>query len=335
MGFDDLFGNKRIKHILTSYLKNDIVPLSMIFSGPGSSNLLGFARGLAMALNCSEDKGDFCGECRNCTEASHDGFPDLRVLYPDGQFYKKEQIMFLVEDNFHKPMKGKKKISILTEAHRMNVNSANAFLKVLEEPSLSNVFILLTDNLTGLLPTIKSRCQILKFSPLSRREIREYLVREGNDAETARLKSYLSQSNMESVLTVNFDDYMKKRAEILGVLVSLLQNRGVEAILLDLFNRSRSREKFLDYFREMLNLLSLMLRDIMVLSIDPDNQNIINVDYKENLMTLSKYITIDRTLFLIRKMEYLLRDIQRNLNTKVLILEFIKSYTGKEEDYNV
>ena len=70
----------------------------------------------------------------------------------------------------------------------------------------------------------------------------------------------------------------------------------------------------------------------MVLSIDPDNQNIINVDFKENLMTLSKYITVDKTLFLIRKMEYLLRDIQRNLNTKVLVLEFIKSYTGKEND---
>ncbi|MCP5108659.1 MAG: hypothetical protein GY950_35060 [bacterium] len=49
-------------------------------------------------------------------------------------------------------------------------------------------------------------------------------------------------------------------------------------------------------------------------------------------MTLSRYITIEKTLFLIRKMEYLLRDIQRNLNTKVLILEFMKSYTAGERD---
>jgi hypothetical protein len=106
--------------------------------------------------------------------------------------------------------------------------------------------------------------------------------------------------------------------------------------LLALFKLSRSREKFLEYFREQVNLLSLMLRDIMVLLIDPSNQNIINVDYKENLMTLSRYITIDKTLFLIRKMEYLLRDIQRNLNTKVLILEFIKSYTNSStEAYDV
>jgi DNA polymerase-3 subunit delta' len=332
MGFDDLFGNKRIKHILTSYLRNDIVPYSMIFSGPASSNLLGFARAFAMSLNCLNSKADFCGECRNCIEASHDSFPDLRVLHPDGQFYKKEQITFLVEDNYQRPLKGNRKISIITDAHHMNVNSANAFLKVLEEPSLSNVFILLTDNLSGLLPTIKSRCQILKFSPLARREIKEYFEQRGDDPETARLKSYLSQSSMESVLTANFDEYMKKRAEILRVLSALLQDRGVENVLLDLFNRSRSRDKFVDYFKEMVNLLSLMLRDILVLSIDPENRNIINVDYKENLMALSNYITIEKTLFLIRKMEYLLRDIQRNLNTKVLILEFIRSYSGKIVD---
>jgi DNA polymerase-3 subunit delta' len=338
MGFDNLFGNKRIKHILTSYLKNDIVPYSMIFSGPASSNLLGFARAFAMSLNCLNSKADFCGECRNCIEASHDSFPDLRVLHPDGQFYKKEQITFLVEDNFQRPLKGSRKISIITDAHHMNVNSANAFLKVLEEPSLSNVFILLTDNLSGLLPTIKSRCQILKFSPLARREIKEYLEQQGDDPETARLKSYLSQSSMESVLTANFDEYMKKRAEILRVLSSLLQDRGVENVLLDLYNRSRSRDKFVDYFREMVNLLSLMLRDILVLSIDPESRNIINVDYKENLMALGNYITIEKTLFLIRKMEYLLRDLQRNLNTKVLILEFIRSYSIKNADneaYNV
>ncbi|MCP5106228.1 MAG: hypothetical protein GY950_22770, partial [bacterium] len=265
MGFDDLFGNKRIKHILTSYLRNEIVPYGMVFSGPRSSDLLGFASGYAKALNCLTGTGDFCGECRHCTEADQNNFLDLKVLQPDGQFYKKEQILFLVEDNRRRPLKGKKKIYILDDAHHMNPNSANAFLKVLEEPAPDNVFILLTSNLNGLLPTIKSRCQILKFSPLSRKEIKEYLISRGDDPDTAQLKAYLSQSNMESVLTVDFDEYMKKRAKILAVLTALVQNRGVEAILMELFNLSRSREKFVVYFRELVNLLALMLRDIMVL----------------------------------------------------------------------
>lgn len=330
MGFDELFGNKRIKHILTSYMRNDIVPRSLLFSGPPSANLMKFARSFAQALNCLELKDDFCGKCQHCIEARHDSFLDLRILEPDGVFYKKEQIVELVEDNSKKPMKGAWKVYILDNADQMNSNSANAFLKVLEEPALSNVFILVTGNHSSLLPTITSRCQILKFSPLSRAEIKEYFIRKGDDEETAKLKAYLSQSNMESVMTVDFGQYMKKRQSGLAMLSTLLLNRGVEEILLDLFKRSRSREKFLEYFREHVNLLALMLRDILVLHIDPGGQNVINVDYKDDLKKLRDCTNIEKLLFLIRKMEYILRDIQRNLNTKVLILEFINSYTGRE-----
>ena len=332
MGFDELLGNRRIRHILSSYLKNDIIPYSMIFSGPRSANMLTFAVAFAKGINCLDDdtEGDFCGQCSNCIEIQKESFLDLKVLVPDGQFYKKEQVSFLIEDNYKRPIKGKRKINIMTEAHRMNINSANAFLKVLEEPAPSNVFILLTDNLNALLPTITSRCQILKFSPLSRSEIKTYLVGKGLDPQKARLISYLGQSNMDSVLDVDFDEFMGTRGKIFTILNGLIRQKGVEAILLDLFNKSRSREKFLEYFEPMVNLLSLMLRDIMILKIEKNSDHVINIDYKDKLILLAEYIKIDKVLFLIRKMEFLLRDIRRNLNTKVLILEFIESYSKQE-----
>jgi len=88
------------------------------------------------------------------------------------------------------------------------------------------------------------------------------------------------------------------------------------------------REKFIAYFREMVNLISVLLRDIMVLMIDPAAGGIlVNPDFKEKLMELAALTRIENIFFLIRKMEYLLRDIQRNLNARVLILEFINSYT--------
>lgn len=329
MPFDDLFGNERIKHILVNYLRNEVIPYSMIFTGPGSTDLLEFAVAFAKAINCQEQKDDFCGRCTSCTEIERDIYLDLKILVPDGQQYKKEQIVFLIEDNYKKPMKGNKKINILTEAHKMNENSANAFLKVLEEPAQDNIFILLTTNPNALLPTIKSRCQILKFSPQSRAEIKQYLIEQGYDPEKARLMSYLCQSNLERVLLVDFDEFMEKRAKSLSDLKKLLTGVGVEDILLDLYQKSRSREKFIDYFKRLVNLLSLMLRDIMILKIDENNKNLINIDYRDELMNLREYIAIEKVLFLIRKMELLLRDVRRNLNTRVLILEFIKSYTAK------
>jgi DNA polymerase-3 subunit delta' len=307
----------------------------MIFSGPGSADMLSFAIAFAKGINClsPSENSDFCGGCTHCTEIEKEIFIDLKVLVPDGQFYKKEQITFLVEDNVMKPMKGNRKINVLTDAHKMNPNSANAFLKVLEEPAPMNVFILLTDNMKALLPTIQSRCQIMKFSPLSRAEIKTFLMeKRGYDEEKARLFSYLGQGNMESVLNVDFDEFMERREKMLTVLTSLLTRRGMEAILLELFNLSRSREKFIDYFSKLVNLLALMLRDIMILKIQADSDFVINIDYKEKLLQLSKHITVEQTLALIRKMEFLLRDTKRNLNTKVLILEFIKSYSGDRQE---
>ena len=228
-------------------------------------------------------------------------------------------------------MKGNRKFNILVNANQMNAYSANAFLKVLEEPAPLNVFILITENLSVLLPTIQSRCQVLKFSPLSRAEIKTYLTEKRNfDEDKARLISYLGQSNMDSVMDVDFDEFMKQRETVFSFLSALLMKQGIEEILLDLFNRSRSRDKFLVYFELLVNFISLMLRDIMVLHVEKDGSHVINIDYKEKLMQLSSYITIQQVLYLIRKMEYILRDIERNLNTKVLILEFMESYNRQE-----
>jgi DNA polymerase-3 subunit delta' len=337
---DDLFGNARIKHILSSYLKNDVIPYSLIFNGPGSAGMLNFAVAFAKAINCLEMKHDFCGHCSHCVEVEKDIFLDLKILSPDGQFYKKEQILFLIDDNFNKPIKGEKKINILTDAHRMNENSANTFLKVLEEPASSNIFILLSNNMNGLLPTIKSRCQILTFSPLCRSEVKKYLTDQGFDEEKARLISYLSQNNIEGVLSVNYDEFMEKRTNIIVMLDKLIKRNGIEDILLDFYQRSRVREKFINYFKELVNLISLLLRDIMILLVEKEElkkgtdislrKYLINIDFERHLLELREYISIDKILFLIKKMELLLRDIHRNLNTKVLILEFINSYTINE-----
>ncbi len=125
---------------------------------------------------------------------------------------------------------------------------------------------------------------------------------------------------------VDWHELEVKRAAMLCMLDRLLRQSEVEDILLDLYDRSRNRETFIAYFREMINLISVLLRDIMVLMVDGSSTTLINLDYKEKLMELAALTNIDKVFFLIRKMEFLLRDIQRNLNARVLVLEFINSY---------
>ncbi|MCK4835467.1 MAG: hypothetical protein KAT17_02465 [Candidatus Aminicenantes bacterium] len=332
MPFNDLLGNKRISNILVSYLKNKIFPYSIIFSGPVSASINTFAQAFAKALNCTGQANDFCDHCENCEGINRGIFPDVMSLSPEGKFYKKEQIIFLIGENFKRPLRGDKKIYILNDAHKMNENSANAFLKVLEEPALSSIFVLLTHNLNGLLPTIKSRCQILKFTPPFQAEINTFLIKNGYPEDKARLISHLSLGANDPFLAKNLNQYLQKRSDALSVMVKLITKREVEDVLLDLYGRSRNRDRFLHYFNQLIHLISLFLRDIMILKINRESECIINIDLKDILMNLGEYITIDRVLFLIYRMELLFRDVQRNLNTRVLILEFIRYYTQKEVD---
>ncbi len=164
----ELIGNTRVKTTLASYLRNERVPSSLIFNGPDPYHQLLFALNFAKALACQNHKmTDACDHCRSCLAIDRGLFPDVQVLEPDGQFYRKTQLDELIASSVQRPFQGEKRVFILKDAQRLNESSANSFLKTLEEPPPSNVFILLTANLNLILPTIQSRCQILKFMPLS------------------------------------------------------------------------------------------------------------------------------------------------------------------------
>ncbi|HDP94980.1 MAG TPA: hypothetical protein ENN40_06435 [Candidatus Aminicenantes bacterium] len=330
MPFNDLFGNRRIKRVLISYLRNRMVPPAMLFSGGGSVNLKGFALGFAKALNCRDRKDDFCGACANCRDIDREMFPDVRLLRPDGQQYKKEQVDFIVEDQVRRPLQGERKVYILESAQRLSESSANAFLKALEEPSEATVFMLLTPSLSGILPTIQSRCQVLRFTPPAPEDIRKYLLEQGMEAEKATLLSRLSQSQRLDVIHGDHGEVLEARRSVLDVLTSLLRHEGEGDVLVELNNLNRRREAFIGYFRELVNLISLFLRDIMVLKAGGDDSLLFNMDFKEELMTLCQYSGEEKLMYLVRRMETLLRDVQRNLNAKVLTQEFIRSFTDQE-----
>ena len=329
MSLAELTGNTRVKATLAGYLRNERVPTSLIFAGSDPYHQLLFAMNFAKALTCLKGSGfDACDRCRACLAVDRGLYPDVRVLEPDGQFYRKAQLDELIASACQRPLQGDRRVFILREAQRLNESAANAFLKTLEEPLASNLFILLTTNLNLILPTIQSRCQILKFLPLSSHEVKLELQRRGVDPEKARLMAIFSAETVDDLSSADWGELEEKRRSMLCVLDRLIRQSEVEDILLDLYDRSRVRETFIAYFREMVNLISVLLRDIMVLMVDADSGTLINSDYKEKLMELAALTNIDKMFFLIRKMEYLLRDIQRNLNARVLILEFINSYSA-------
>lgn len=330
MKFADLLGNQPVIHRLHRYLEDARIPDSMIFSGPPSAAPLQFAQAWAQACNCLNFEQDSCGRCRPCVEIAAGIFPDLTILQPDGQYYKKEQIVDLIESNSLRPLTGRRKIMVLNDAHHMNPSAANAFLKVLEEPSADHGFILITSNLHGLLPTIRSRCHILTFSSLPQVEVQRLLEKKGLQEQQARLLSFVNPDGAVTFQKSQLNRFMERREAALALLMALVMDRGSEQPLVALENLSGNRQKFIDHFTEQVHLISLFLRDIMILQIDSDSQYVVNIDLRETLNQVALRIRPERTLSLIRAMERLLRDVMRNLNTRVLIQELIRTVSWGE-----
>jgi len=97
---------------------------------------------------------------------------------------KIDQIRELQKRIIYRPLEGKRKVYILTEVERMNLEAANCLLKTLEEPPAASFLILLTTNLEALLPTMRSRCQIIHFHPLPIAELAAYLLHQFDVEET-------------------------------------------------------------------------------------------------------------------------------------------------------
>lgn len=118
-----------------------------------------------------------CGTCKNCELLAADTHPDLHYLLPEenSRVIKVDQLRSLAEHMAKKPHIARRKLVIINLAESMNVQAANAFLKILEEPTDDTVYLLLSENTGLLLATIKSRCQIYRLPAPSPAELKDWL----------------------------------------------------------------------------------------------------------------------------------------------------------------
>jgi DNA polymerase III subunit delta' len=161
-----------------------------VFAGPEGIGKRLFARTLAQCLFCQKHSNEellSCGNCSACKQVLAGTHPDLHEV---GRKSGKSELTIDVflgppENRGHEglcyewsrlPMAADRKIAIVDDAGEMNDESANAFLKTLEEPQPKALIILLADNFDALLPTIRSRCQLVRFDPLSSADTAELLM---------------------------------------------------------------------------------------------------------------------------------------------------------------
>jgi len=160
--WDGIVGQERAIELLRNALELDRVSHAYLFVGPRGSGKKTAARAFACALIC-DDAG--CGACVACSRIKRGLHPDVRIIRPEGAAgYLVEQVRDgIVHDVSLTPVESSRKIYILEQAERLNAASANAMLRTLEEPPDDVVIMLLAEDTDAVLPTIISRCQVIRF----------------------------------------------------------------------------------------------------------------------------------------------------------------------------
>jgi len=276
MLYSEVAGQEEIKTSLIKSINNSQISHCYIFEGPKGMGKYDLALIFAQSLLCSDFHEEPCNVCSNCIKINSMNHPDLHIINQDENAIKREDIDELIESIYKKPYESNKKIYIIKDAHSMTTQAANTFLKTLEEPPGDSVIILLTTNVNLLLPTINSRCQIIKFRNISRETIKTYLKEHYNTTEeTLDLAANYSKGILnKAVNIINLsDNILKEREEIIKVFDKIIKSDS--EIIYEVENYFEENKDNID---SIIEIIMLWIRDIIFVRNDMDYL-VINKDY--------------------------------------------------------
>ncbi len=338
MALKDIIGQDRSVSILKGCIAKERIPHALLFAGDEGIGKMLTAVNFAKALNCGGMKGeelqatggllfelpeedrpglerdtqnDACDKCPSCQKIESGNHPDVFILGPegDGGQITVQAIRQLEESLSYKPFEGRWKIAIVDDADKLNQSAANAFLQTLEEPSTQSILILISSRPDLLLPTIRSRCQRISFSPLPIDTMGRLLKEKFRDMddEQARLLSVLSGGRLGYALG---DNLINQREQCFSIFRQMLENFEEEPW--------EDKEAMEDWFEWS----QLLLRDMAVYSATGQEVFLMNTDHAEYIKAVSRDAGLKDILKLARELYNIKRRLAFNLN-KQLTYNFV------------
>jgi DNA polymerase-3 subunit delta' len=317
MPFSNLVGNDRIKSLLRRAIRDSRIGQSLILAGPEGVGKQRFATALAEAVNCEQPvDGDACGKCSQCLKIAHREHPDVIRYNPDGQFIKIDQMREMAAEAQFKPFEGKRRVLIIDDADRLNIQAANSILKALEEPPQSSLIILVTSRPYALLDTVRSRCQILNFAPLSLSELESYLTANyERPVQENRLLARLAGGSVGKAIEIDLGEYRARRELIIKLVEAALVERDSVYLLsaAEQIGRRLERDDFVSHMKTLLILVS----DLFKLKLDQPLEMLTNADALDRLGAIADKVELERLTAWTDKIEKLLQDMNRNVSRQL------------------
>lgn len=285
--------------LLKKSLENNRIVQAYLFYSEDMEYLIKYAKDFAKEIIC-EGNNDII-----CNQIDKNIYSELKIVEPDGNFIKKEQLLELQSNVKNKPILGKKIVYIIKNCEKLNQSSANSILKFLEEPAEDIVALLLTDNLSNVISTIKSRCQVISLNNV--RKVDNY-------KNTLEYLYYILGT--DSISIDDFDNLINNTIQFIYAIekqkINLFINE--KKLLFEKYNDSTTINIFL-------NLLIYFYMDILY----KKNCNSIKyfVDYESDIINISEMNDVDLILKKIYIFEELKNKIYFNVNSKLLFDKLI------------
>lgn len=310
MSFQDIKGQDRPVRILKEYISQGRLSRAYLFTGPQGIGKRLIAQTLAKAINCEKELLDSCDKCASCLKIDKNAHPDIHSIdTQDSDSIKIEYIRNLQREINLKPYEAKFKVFIIDNAHLLTAEAQNCILKVLEEPPANSLIILVSAKPMLLFKTIVSRCQVLKFYPLSRAELAEILKNDyALENNLAHFLAYFCEGRLGESLRLKDTDIMPEKNRIIDEFV-ISGESGLEAIAIQDRNQ----------IRHYLNILAGWFRDIYLVKAGFLHQDLINLDRKKDLLRLMQNFSFSGLDEIFNSISTTLLYLEQNINIKLLL----------------
>lgn len=318
----NLLGHEWAVDMLRRHVTRGDLRHAYLFSGPPGLGRRTLALRLAQALNCERPvaPGEPCFNCRTCKQIEAMQHPDLNVIQAmddgiakEGGTLRVDQIREVQRTLNLKPYQSQYRVAIFLRFQEANDNAANALLKTLEEAPAHAILILTADTPEQLLPTINSRCEILRLRPLPIEAVTSDLIERGLDEDRARLIAHISGGRPGFARRLVDDvTVLEKREERLNDLQTLLPAARVEK-----FSYAEKLAKDKDVMRQTILVWLSYWRDVL-LRVAGAESPLINIDRNMEIEFLAGRLDLFTARKVVSAHEETLEKLERNVNARLL-----------------
>lgn len=319
--FKDVVGHKDIINYIRNAVTENKVSHAYILNGERGSGKKMLANLFATTLLCEKQGPDPCNACHSCHQAESGNHPDIiRVTHEKPNTISVDDIRRQVNEDIQiKPYQGPYKIYIIAEADLMTVQAQNALLKTIEEPPAYVVIFLLTENAEALLPTITSRCVMLKLRNIKDTLIRKYLM------ETMHVPDYkadmctaFAQGNMGRAIMLASSDHFNEIREEAVQLLKYINEMDISEVTKAIKKIGTYKLEINDY----LDIIMIWYRDVLLYKATKDMDKVVFKDQISYIQERAKKSSYEGIELILESLEKAKTRIKANVNFD-LVMELL------------